>query len=63
MCSSLKGGGAGNLNFFFSTKYSIPPSILPLMTWVPQSKLALGQTPYDVVYVVYDVVQDVVKCV
>ena len=25
--------------------YTIPPSILTLVTWVPQSRLAFGQTP------------------
>ena len=26
--------------------YITPPSILTLVTWVPQSKLAFGQTPH-----------------
>ena len=26
--------------------YTTPPSILTLVTWVPQSRLAFGQTPH-----------------
>ena len=26
--------------------YTTPPSILTLVTWIPQSKLAFGQTPH-----------------
>ena len=39
----LKKWGEGVPNiFFYSTMYPSPPSILPLVTWVPQSKLAFG---------------------
>ena len=40
-----KGGGVPHSYFFYSTIYPTPLSILPFVTWVPQSKLAFGQTP------------------